>query len=192
VGRPDGVVATAPPGSAGSHASASGRVVALHERPLRLGGALALVLVVFFGIPLVLVVVVSFFDLDKFDIIPTFRPHQLQRAVELPPDLHAVREDPQVRADRVGHHARDRLYGLLFSRLPRAQHPLADGPVLLCTVPFWTSNVIRMDLVDPAFGPPWAPQPVVDRARPRRSPAGVLLFSDFSVVIAYVHLFSCS
>ena len=40
--------------------------------PYLLVAPLTVVLIVFFGIPLVLVVVVSFFDLDKFDIIPTF------------------------------------------------------------------------------------------------------------------------
>ena len=44
----------------------------LTSAPYLLVAPLALVLVVFFGIPLLLVVVVSFFDLDKFDIIPTF------------------------------------------------------------------------------------------------------------------------
>ena len=33
---------------------------------------LACLLLVFFGVPLVLVVTVSFFDFDQFDIIPTF------------------------------------------------------------------------------------------------------------------------
>src|SRR2546421_3566306 len=44
----------------------------LTSAPYLLVAPLALVLVVFFGIPLLLVVIVSFFDLDKFDIIPTF------------------------------------------------------------------------------------------------------------------------
>ena len=33
---------------------------------------LACLLLVFFGVPLALVVTVSFFDFDQFDIIPTF------------------------------------------------------------------------------------------------------------------------
>src|SRR2546426_956165 len=157
----------------GTHASASGRVVALHERPLRLGGAA--------GARAGRVLRDSAGPGRGRKLLrprqvrhhSDVRPHQLQRAVELPPDLHAVREDHQVRADRVGHHARDRLYGLLFSRLPRAQHPLADGPVSALHRALLDIQRHPDDLVDPAFGPPWAPQPVVDRARPRRSPAGV-------------------
>src|SRR5207245_7678504 len=172
---------------AGSHASASGRVVALHERPLRLGGAA--------GARAGRVLRDSAGPGRGRKLLrprqvrhhSNVRPHQLQRAVELPPDLHAVREDHQVRADRVGHHARDRLYGLLFSRLPRAQHPLADGPVSALHRALLDIQRHPDDLVDPAFGPPWAPQPVVDRARPRRSPAGV---SSIFVLIYYVYMFT--
>jgi ABC-type sugar transport system permease subunit len=61
---------------------------------------------------------------------------------------------------------------------------------IVCTVPFWTSNVIRMiswipllgrnGLVNHAAGAPG----LVDQ------PVEWLLFSDFSVVLAFVHLYT--
>jgi putative spermidine/putrescine transport system permease protein len=61
---------------------------------------------------------------------------------------------------------------------------------LLCTVPFWTSNVIRMISWIPflglngIFNQTLIALGVVDR------PLEFLLFSDVAVVIAYVHLFT--
>src|SRR5207244_6628568 len=61
---------------------------------------------------------------------------------------------------------------------------------LLCTVPFWTSNVIRMISWIPflgrngIFNQSLIALGIVDQ------PLEFLLFSDFAVVIAYVHLFS--
>jgi putative spermidine/putrescine transport system permease protein len=59
---------------------------------------------------------------------------------------------------------------------------------LVCTVPFWTSNIIRMISWKPVLGREGLINSgllalgIVDR------PVEWLLFSDFSVVVAYVHL----
>jgi len=46
---------------------------------------------------------------------------------------------------------------------------------LLCTIPFWTSNIIRMIMIS------WG---VIDE------PLDWLLFSDFAVILAFVHLYT--
>jgi putative spermidine/putrescine transport system permease protein len=61
---------------------------------------------------------------------------------------------------------------------------------ILCTVPFWTSNVIRMISWVPVLGR----NGVVNRALQGigliDSPIEWLLFSNFSVVLAFVHLYT--
>src|SRR5207253_3021334 len=61
---------------------------------------------------------------------------------------------------------------------------------LLCTVPFWTSNVIRMISWIPFLGRNGLFNQSLMALGLTHRPVEFLLFSDFSVVIAYVHLFS--
>ena len=67
----------------------------------------------------------------------------------------------------------------------------AIGLFLVCTVPFWTSNIIRMISWRPVLG-----KEGLINQRPAPCSASStsrwnwLLFSDFSVVVAYVHLFT--
>ena len=67
---------------------------------------------------------------------------------------------------------------------------IAIGLFLLCTVPFWTSNIIRMISWIPLLGK----QGLVNQALMGLGivddPVEWLLFSDFSVVLSYVHLFT--
>ena len=67
---------------------------------------------------------------------------------------------------------------------------IAIGLFLLCTVPFWTSNIIRMISWIPLLGK----QGLVNQALMGLGivdePMEWLLFSDFSVVVSYVHLFT--
>lgn len=64
---------------------------------------------------------------------------------------------------------------------------LAIGLFLLCTVPFWTSNIIRMISWIPLLGKEGLINEVLMSTGIIRQPLEVLLFSDLSVVIAYVH-----
>ena len=64
---------------------------------------------------------------------------------------------------------------------------LAIGLFLLCTVPFWTSNIIRMISWIPLLGKEGLINMSLIRVRLVREPLEFLLFSPFSVVVAYVH-----
>jgi len=61
---------------------------------------------------------------------------------------------------------------------------------LVCTIPFWTSNVIRMISWVPLLGRNGLVNSVLLAAGARREPLTWLLFSDFSVVLAFVHLYT--
>ncbi len=64
---------------------------------------------------------------------------------------------------------------------------LAMGLFLLCTVPFWTSNIIRMISWIPLLGQNGLVNMALVGSGVVKEPLKVLLFSDFSVVVAYVH-----
>ena len=61
---------------------------------------------------------------------------------------------------------------------------------ILCTVPFWTSNVIRMISWIPLLGRNGLVNDVLQRGGAIEQPIEWLLFSDFSVVLAFVHLYT--
>jgi putative spermidine/putrescine transport system permease protein len=151
---------------------------------------LTAVLLVFLGIPLAVVVAVSFFDYDDFDVRPAFIlrnylelfSSRLTYALYLKTIAYAavVWALTLVIGFTVAYflvfHVRTLLWQMAL--------------FLLCTVPFWTSNIIRMISWIPflglngIFNQSLLALGVVNR------PLEFLLFSDFAVVIAYVHLFT--
>jgi putative spermidine/putrescine transport system permease protein len=64
---------------------------------------------------------------------------------------------------------------------------LAIGLFLVCTVPFWTSNIIRMISWIPLLGKEGLINSGLLSAGLIREPIDALLFSGLAVVIAYVH-----
>ena len=64
---------------------------------------------------------------------------------------------------------------------------LAIGLFLLCTVPFWTSNIIRMISWIPLLGKEGLINSVLVGTGLASQPVEFLLFSSFAVVVAYVH-----
>lgn len=61
---------------------------------------------------------------------------------------------------------------------------------VLCTVPFWTSNVIRMISWVPLLGRNGLINDALMATRAVDAPVEWLLFSPFSVVLAFVHLYT--
>jgi len=151
---------------------------------------LALILIIFLGIPLVTVIVVSFFDYANYQVYPDFI---LLNYIELfqsklTYQLYAsmikfgliVWSLTLVIGFTVSYflvfHVRSLLWKIAF--------------FLVCTVPFWTSNIIRMISWIPVLGR----QGLVNKSLISLGiidvPLDFLLFSDFAVIVAYVHLFT--
>ncbi len=61
---------------------------------------------------------------------------------------------------------------------------------LVCTVPFWTSNIIRMISWRPVLGREGLINDFLVSIGIVDTPLDWLLFSEFAVVVAYVHLFT--
>ena len=151
---------------------------------------LTLVLLVFLGIPLVVVVVVSFFDYDLFDIVPEWtliNYAELYRS-RLTYDLYLstlryaliVWAITLVIGFTVAYflvfHVRNLLWQIAL--------------FLLCTVPFWTSNIIRMISWIPFLGRNGIFNQSLIGLGIIDQPLDFLLFSDFAVIVTYVHLFT--
>jgi putative spermidine/putrescine transport system permease protein len=67
---------------------------------------------------------------------------------------------------------------------------VAIGLFLVCTVPFWTSNIIRMISWLPLLGKEGLINRLLSGMHLINHPLEFLLFSDFAVVVSYVHLFT--
>jgi putative spermidine/putrescine transport system permease protein len=75
-------------------------------------------------------------------------------------------------------------YFLVF----HVRNPLLGlGLFLLCTVPFWTSNIIRMISWIPLLGKQGLVNSILLKLGLIHQPLEFLLFSSFAVVVAYVH-----
>ena len=151
---------------------------------------LAIVLFFFFVVPMAMVLVASFFDYNMTGIIRTFTFSNyvdlLTSRTTLELYLETVKFALIVWAITLLLGFTIAYFLAFHVRIPL----IAIGLLLLCTVPFWTSNIIRMISWIPLLGK----YGVFNRALLELgivdSPVQWLLFSDFAVVVAYVHLFT--
>jgi putative spermidine/putrescine transport system permease protein len=151
---------------------------------------LALILLVFFGIPLVTVVVVSFFDYVNFQTVPAFMLYNYEEVFTsgLTITLYLTMLKYSVIVWLItlfiGFNV---AYFLVF----HVQSLLWKIFLfLVCTVPFWTSNIIRMISWIPVLGRNGLVNQMLISLGLIDEPLDFLLFSDFSVIVAYVHLFT--
>ncbi|MBN9509620.1 MAG: ABC transporter permease [Alphaproteobacteria bacterium] len=151
---------------------------------------LAAVLVCFVVAPLISVVAVSVFRYDNFAVIPGFTLENyasvLSSRLTLSLYLTMIRLAAITWAVTLvlGFCV---AYFLVFHVRSKL---IAIGLFLACTVPFWTSNIIRMISWLPLLGR----QGIINQALLTtgviHQPLGFLLYSDFSVIVSYVHLFT--
>ncbi len=153
-------------------------------------GPLAAILTLFFGIPVLVVIVVSFFDFDHSDIVPTFILDNytdiFTSDVTWRLYLSSLKFAVIVWAITlvIGFTLANYLVFHIHSLL------LKIGLFLLCSVPFWTSTIIRMISWIPFLGRNGVFNSVLMDAHLISHPLDFLLFSDFAVIVAYVHLFT--
>jgi putative spermidine/putrescine transport system permease protein len=150
----------------------------------------ALILVLFFGLPMLVVVAVSFFDYGQGRLYPTFIFDNyleiFSSSVTLRLYLSSLKFALIVWAVTllIGFNI---AYFLVFHVRTLLWQ---IGLFLLCTVPFWTSNIIRMISWIPFLGRNGIFNQTFMGLGAVSQPMDFLLFSDFAVVVAYVHLFT--
>ena len=133
----------------------------------------------FFVIPLILVVIVSFWDYNDYEMLPAFTTRSytetFEGCLDQLPDLCTILKTYLSTAKFCfivwAHDARHRLHRRLFPRLSRPLGDHADGAVSRLHHSVLDLERHPHDLVDPAARPQRARQPRAD-ARPCRRQAG--------------------
>lgn len=151
---------------------------------------LAFVFGAFLVIPILTIVVVSFWDYDFARIIPDFvltnYKELLSSPVTLRTYLNTLRFAAIVWVVTL-------LIGFTIAYF-LAFHVRSDtwqtACFLICTVPFLTSNIIRMISWIPFLGRNGLLNSALVNAGIVNQPLEFLLFSDFAVVLAFVHLYT--
>jgi putative spermidine/putrescine transport system permease protein len=151
---------------------------------------LALTLLCFLVVPIATILVVSFWDYDSVQIYPDFT---LQNYAELifsevtwRTYLNTLRFTAivWVLTFAIGFTI---AYFLAFHvRTLTWQMTL----FILCTIPFWTSNIIRMISWIPFLGRNGLLNSALTGLHVIDEPLEFLLFSDFAVILAFVHLYT--
>lgn len=151
---------------------------------------LALTLLLFLVFPIAVIVVVSFWDYDSYQLIPDFIFGNYGYLLSSPTTLQAYLNTFKYAlltwlitltlgftvAYYLAFHIRsNKVQTLLF---------------LLCTIPFFTSNIIRMISWIPLLGRNGLVNGSLMGAGLIDQPLEFLLYSDFAIVLAYVHLYT--
>ncbi len=160
----------------------------------------SLVFLLFFLIPLGLIVMVSFWEFNEYEMIPSFTWHSYISIFEGCTQLNDY-GDMCVTLKTYWSTMRISVivwlitlvlgfavaYFLAFCVRSTSMQTLL---FVLCTVPFWTSNVIRMISWIPLLGRNGLVNQTLVSAGVVDQPIEWLLFSEFSVVLAFVHLYT--
>ncbi|NKC10716.1 MAG: ABC transporter permease subunit [Gammaproteobacteria bacterium] len=151
---------------------------------------LTLILLFFLVAPVVLIGIVSFWDYTEFDLIPDFvwtnYEELFKSSVTYSVYLSTLKYTALtwVFTTAIGFTV---AYFLAFHvRQLRWQVTL----FLICTIPFWTSNIIRMIAWLPVLGRHGLVNDGLIGIGVVNSPQEWLLYSDFAVVLAFVHLYT--
>ena len=157
-----------------------------------------LVFAAFFLLPLFFVIVVSFWEYNEYEIIPAFTTRGYHETFEgclaQLPDVCTILKTYGKTLKLVfltwaltlvigftvayflAFHVRSKTWQIVLS--------------LICTIPFWTSNVIRMIAWIPLLGRNGVVNQGLMSTGLVKQPLEWLLFSEFAVVLALVHLFT--
>ena len=163
---------------------------------------LAAVFAIFFVVPLFLTVMVSFWNYNEYEILPDFTARNyleafegcLDRLLSTAPELCTTLKTylTTLRIATVVWLIALILGFAIAYFLAFHVRSLSVQIVLflLCTIPFWTSNVIRMISWIPLLGRNGLINQTLLQLHVIKQPLEWLLFSDFAVILAFVHLYT--
>lgn len=158
----------------------------------------AIVFFIFFIIPLSLVLIVSFWDYTEYSLIPDFVLTNYQELFESCADFSdGLCTTLATYVSTFKFVLLTWLLTLLigfvvslFLAFCIRSIALQMFLFLLCTIPFWTSNVIRMISWIPLLGRNGLVNTTLIEMGLIESPLDWLLYSDFTVVLGFVHLYT--
>lgn len=159
-------------------------------RPYLQVAPLSAVFVLFLVIPILTIVVVSFWDYDSVQVIPDFVLTNYQELLGSPVTW-------KIYLNTLKFTALVWIFTLLigftvayFLAFHVQSVVWQTALFLVCTIPFWTSNIIRMISWIPFLGRNGLINQALIELGVVDHPLEFLLFSDFSVVLAFVHLYT--
>lgn len=151
---------------------------------------LALVILLFLLFPVITIVIVSFWDYDAFQLLPDFifdnYEFLLTSDVTLKAYLKTFFYAISTWAITLTLGFTVAYYLAFYIRSSLLQSIL----FILCTVPFLTSNIIRMISWIPLLGRNGLVNSSLQELNLIDAPIEWLLYSDFAVVLAFVHLYT--
>src|SRR6478735_1407305 len=151
---------------------------------------LSLVFLLFLVVPIATIVVVSFFDYNTTSIIPAFLLQNYEELLLSPVTWQTYLQTLEF---TVITWALTLVIGFTIAYfLAFHVHSATWQTVLflVCTIPFWTSNIIRMISWIPFLGRHGLMNTALLHMGLIHQPLEFLLFSDLSDVLAYVHLYT--
>jgi putative spermidine/putrescine transport system permease protein len=149
---------------------------------------LVIVLIPFFVLPIIGVAVTSFMESDGFGgILPTFTLENYRLLFTAPLTFNLYYATIKFTIFAWFFSLLIGFWVAYFLVFHIKNQLLAIGLFLLCTVPFWTSNIIRMISWIPLLGKEGLINSGLIGVGVIDQPLEVLLFSSLAVVIAYVH-----
>ena len=151
---------------------------------------LALILVLLFALPTLLFFVVSFFDYDRVGIYPAFILDNYRDLLTTPATLRIYTSSLQ--------------FALIvwavtlflgFNLAHFLVFHIRSGTTrivlfMLCAIPFWTSGIIRTIAWIPFLGRNGVFNTMLMDLHLTSHPLEFLLFSNFAVIVTYVHLYT--
>jgi putative spermidine/putrescine transport system permease protein len=158
----------------------------------------AAVFMIFFLIPLGLTVMVSFWDYNEYQILPAFTVRSyleiFEGCVDRLPDLCVTFKTYLSTLEFclavwlitlvIG------FFVAYFLAFHVRSATMQIALFLVCTIPFWTSNVIRMISWIPLLGRNGLINATLIRLGMIREPIEWLIYSDVSVILSLVHLYA--
>jgi len=157
---------------------------------LALASPLALILALFLVVPIGTIVVVSFFDYDSVRIIPDFVWTNYEELLFSPITWKTYLQTVKFAALTWAICLLVGFAVAYFLAFHIASPMMQTVLFLVCTIPFWTSNIIRMISWIPFLGRNGLLNSALLGLGAIDRPLEFLLFSDFAVVLAYVHLYA--
>lgn len=158
---------------------------------------LTVVFVLFFLVPLALIGMVSFWDFNEYELLPAFT---VKNYISIFDGCSNTAEMCTTFKTYLSTFKFSLLVWLItlvvgftvsyFLAFHVRSSIVQTLLFVLCTIPFWTSNVIRMISWVPLLGRNGLVNQTLVQMGVVDQPIEWLLFSDFSVVLAFVHLYT--
>jgi putative spermidine/putrescine transport system permease protein len=152
---------------------------------------LSAVLVLFFAVPIVLVVVVSFFDYETYQLlIPAFTLENYREVFSEAVTYRTYLITVEVCAISWAITVVLGFFIAYFLAFQVRSVTWQTVLLLVCSIPFWTSIIIRMIAWIPLLGRNGLVNQLLLTTRITPKPLEWLLYSPFSVILGYVHLYT--